>query len=609
MEASPCRRGPVGRGLSFWLAALLLAAVPTRAQDADLPPVTRTFAIENARVVQAPGRVIERGTVVVRDGLITAVGADVAVPFDADRIAGDSLVVYAGFIDGLSHAGVPKPEEQERDRSVKPGSPPYDVAGIQPEQDVRALLDPSDDRIEDLRAAGFTAAHVVPHGRMLPGQGAVILLGGDAPGAMVLQGGTSLFAQFEGARGVYPATPMAVMATMRQLYREAEIRRGEAARYADDPAGRPRPAYDAVHEALFPVVAGERPVFFYTEGSSGALEIHRALQLHETLGFPLVLAGLEQAFAAVDALRDADVPLFLTLGLPEAPDDDAAADTTARTEPDSLVSAIRPDDTLDVDPDSAKAVTPGPAGSFFVRDLRTRSFEDVEAETRNLEARRAEQRAAYVGTAAKLHEAGLRFGFTTLDVDADDVHAHLREMVAAGLSEDAALAALTTDAADLLGLSRQLGTVEAGKIGNLVVTTGPLFAEDTDVRYVFVDGRRYEIEAEPARGGGAATVNPVGTWSIEVDTPDGPIGGTLTITGTPGDLGGTLSATVLPAPIPIRRVAVDGDVLTFSYDAGELGSYDAELTIEGDELDGTFTSPQMGGLPVTGTRTSGPDGR
>ena len=78
----------------------------------EVPSVTRTFALTNAHVVQAPDRTMERATVIVRDGLIAAIGPNIDIPFDAEVIPADSLMIYAGFIDGLSHTGIPEPRER-----------------------------------------------------------------------------------------------------------------------------------------------------------------------------------------------------------------------------------------------------------------------------------------------------------------------------------------------------------------------------------------------------------------------------------------------------------------------------------------------------------------
>ena len=570
---------PAGAGLCRALLMAMLLLLPTRAHaQTDVPVVTRTYALENARIVQAPGRVIERGTVVIRDGLILSVGEAVDVPFDAERIAADSMVVYAGFIDGLSHAGVPKPKEsQNRDRPDDPGNPPDDVAGIQPDRDVRAMLVPEDKSVKDLREAGFGAAHTVPHGRMLPGVGADVLLGGEKPGDMVLKGEASLFAQFQGARGVYPATPMGMMAKMRQLYREADRRHRIAALYADNAAGIERPAYDAVHDAFFPVLEGRKPVFFYADE---ALEIRRALRLQRDLGFPLMLGGLAQTFDVLDALKEARVPLFLTLGFPKAPKQ------AAKAKKDSVEAEM---------------------AAQYDPDIRTATYRDLEAEQRNLEARQRQSREQYIRSAAMLHEAGLRFGFSTMDVKPADVHKNLRLMIEHGLPEEAALAALTTDAAELLGLSQSLGSVDPGKIANLVVTTKPYFDEDAKIKYVFVDGVKYEFDVtEKKKAAGGKPGNPAGTWSYTITTPMGEFGGTITLEGTPDDLHGTMTSDQTPEPLELQELSLEGNELSFGFDVPGMGYATAYVVITGDEMEGALTIPGMGDAPLTATRTGGP---
>ena len=463
---------------------LTTALLPTQssAQEAreEIPVVTKTTAIRNAHIIQAPGRAIERGTVVIHNGLITAVGRTVDIPYDAEIIEGDSLIVYAGFVDGLSHVGIPQSEEPSRERDVNPADPPDDLAGIQPERSARMLLDPEEQSVEELREIGFTTAHVVPRGRMLPGAGSIILLHGDERREMVLRPDVSLFFQFQGAPGVYPATSIGVMSAMRQLVREAERRQAIETLYAENSTGIERPAYDPVHEAFYPVIRRERPIFALADGDDSALEVHRALQLRDELGFSLALAGLSQGFEVIEKLEG--LPLFLTLALPDEPDEEER-DTTGAAE------ETPPDDTT-------RAMTPEDPASFFVSDLRTHSYRDVEAERRNLEARRDLERLHYVGTAADFHEAGLRFGVTTLGADPDDIRTNLREMIDAGLPEDAALAALTIDGARLLGMERSIGTIEEGKLGNLVITKGSYFEPDYPLRFVFVEGKKYEIDTD-----------------------------------------------------------------------------------------------------------------
>lgn len=453
------------------LFAFLLPPLPVQAQSSDVPTVTRTYALENVQIVQAPGRVINKGTVLLRDGLITGVGRNIEIPFDAERINGDSLTVYAGFIDGLSHTGIPEAESNSPSQGgerVNRANPSNEQAGIQPERTAPDMLNPEDKSIAALREAGFTTAHVVPRGRMLPGAGAIVLLAGSTANDMVIQKDVSMFAQIEGAGRVYPATPMGVMAKMRQLYREAARRKQLEANYDANARGIQRPEYDPVHYAFFPVIDGDQPVFMHT---GDALDIYRALRLQKTLGYPLVLTGLNQSFETLDLLLEADIPLFLTLDLPDEPKKDEKAD-------------------------SSEAASPLPP---YDPTLHITDHTDTEAERINLKARQDIFYKEHLATASSLHNAALNFGFSTKDVKPADVHKNLRKMIAQGLPKDAALAALTTQAAELLGISESMGTVETGKMANLVVTKGPLFEEDTSIRYVFVDGKKFEYEAKTAK--------------------------------------------------------------------------------------------------------------
>ncbi len=447
------------------LICLLPATVSAQSLD-SIAVATRTVAIEGARIVQKPGQVIGNGTVVIRDGLITAVGTSVSIPSDAARIDGDSLTVYAGFIDGLSHAGMPeppKPQSNTGGQRVSRANPPNERAGIQPSRTALSQLDASHKSIGALRKAGFTAAHIVPQGRMLPGKGAIILLAGEAPEAMMLQQDVSMFAQIVGAQSVYPATPMGVMAKMRQLYREATRRKQIETQYASNAAGMPRPEFDAAHYAFFPVLEGKQPIFMHT---SGPLDIYRALRLQTALGYELVLSGLYGGFESIDLLLDANVPLFLTLKMPDEIKDSVKQDSVEA-------------DITSYDP------------SLHVTDHTSTELERI-----NLDTRRQIFHNEYLATAATMYEAGLNFGFSTKDVEIKDIHPNLRKMVESGLAPDVALAALTTIPAQILGLSRRMGTVERGKMANLVVTKGLLFEEDTKIKHVFVDGQRFSYNQD-----------------------------------------------------------------------------------------------------------------
>ena len=158
----------------FLLPVVSLSPSSTKAQRNSLD----TYAITNARVVIVSGAPIERGTVVIRDGLIAAVGANVAAPADARIIDGSGLTVYPGLIDSNTSLGIPQPSPSPSP-SPSPGTgagfgqfrpqtsttvalnssqPP----GLQPEVLAEDFLRPGGEQIEAARNAGITTVLTAP---------------------------------------------------------------------------------------------------------------------------------------------------------------------------------------------------------------------------------------------------------------------------------------------------------------------------------------------------------------------------------------------------------------------------------------------------------------
>jgi imidazolonepropionase-like amidohydrolase len=462
--------------LTAWAVAFacvpmaLWAQQPQQQQEEKppLPPAGKTYALTNINVVQGPGRKIDKGIVVIKDGLIANVGKSISVPSDAIIIKADSLYVYAGFIDGLSRVGVIKPkEEKERERVKDPGNPPADKAGINPQLDVRNFLNPDDKSLEEMRNLGFTVAQVVPYGNFLPGQSALILLGGKSADDMVLVNNASLYSELSGAQNMYPNTVMAVMAKWRELYKNASLTKSYQATYASNRNGINRPANDRILEAFYPVIDQRMPVLFKAEK---VLDVQRVFTLKNDLNFPLQLAEVKEGWPMINKIKSSNAKIFLSLDLPE-----------------EIKKEEKKDDKKDAKKDTVKTK----------EKEKVKTAWDLEKET--LEKRKAEAIANYTAQAADFSKAGIPFGFSSLSAKSKDIQANLRRMITAGLSEDAALAALTTTPAQLLGLSDRLGTIDAGKIANLVISDKPYFNEKAKVRYVFVDGMIYKMDVKDTK--------------------------------------------------------------------------------------------------------------
>lgn len=536
---------------------VLLVFGPAKAQDDELAPVTGTIAVTHVNIVPSPGELIENGTVLIKDGLITAVGKNVTVPPGARIIKADSMYLYSGFILGMSNIGIKMPEEKERPTVKDPGNPPNDLAGITPDRGVNRFLDPAHNSISDWRASGFTIAQTAPSGGMLPGTAAVILLKGNSVEELVLKPGTALYATFDGARRMYPSNILGVMAKHRDLFRQAEQLKTSGQSYSNDPVGRVRPNYSQVSEAYIPVIEKQVPMVFKAEE---VLSAQRAMLLQEDLGFDLVIAELKEGWDLTNDIKDTNSKVLFSFDLPEMKE----------------------------------------------KKKDTVKEEEQSAEKQMLESRKEEFTKKHYQQMGQFATANVPFGFSGVEGKPADVQKLLQKIVENGLSQDDALAALTTTPASILGISKISGTVEDGKMANLVISSKPYFEKDAKVRYVMVEGMVYENEEKEIKKADPETVaNVTGTWNYKADTPDGPITGELVIEEDEGLLSGTIANSLTGGVDTLQDIVLSEDNLSFNFDIviqGQTMNILAVLTLSEDSFEGTFSGDGET-YSVTGTKS------
>jgi hypothetical protein len=164
------------------------AQPPAQPQPRGIQP--KVFAITGARVIPEPGKSIEKATVVIRNGLVEAVGPDAAAPVDAIKIDGDGMTVYPGFVDAVSHWGFDNAlRRSETGPSVAEDFASEALAatkadnrkGLTPEFVVNTAFVVDEEQSNGWRAAGFTAHLVAPDGGIVTGQSALVSLNGAAP--------------------------------------------------------------------------------------------------------------------------------------------------------------------------------------------------------------------------------------------------------------------------------------------------------------------------------------------------------------------------------------------------------------------------------------------
>lgn len=519
----------------------------------------RIYALSEVRIVTAPGQVIERGTLVLRDGFVEAVGSDVDVPSDAEVISvEDGFTVYSAFIDAASSVGLePSPEIASRrpgnDESKKLGAP-HELKAVHPEQSVVDGLDVGHSSVERHRELGFAVAHVLPQKGVFRGESAVMLLRSAPATELILAARYGQVVALETSSFMareYPSAKIGAMAAVRQVLLDAQRQQLWNERYAASPASMQHPEYRASDRAMFAVLRRERPLVFVSLTRLDPGRFNDIATQFELRGVT-VARGLGDRG---DELRAAAMPLLLPLEMPEKLDLD---------DPDVMLST---------------------------------SLDEMQAMVR----------AARLP--ADLNDAGVEFAFVTAGMKSvRKFSENLAAIVEAGLPPDAALAAVTTTPARLLGLDQALGTIEAGKQANILVVNGDLFAAKPALRHMFVNGYHEAIEAEETIGDPNAIVDPRGTWEIIAEVMGRASESTWTVTGGEGDYAG-YSESSRAGKRQFSAVDLKGNALTVVSDTPR-GELEITVVISGETLSGSTVMESERGsatMGIEGRRISGPE--
>lgn len=493
------------------------------------PP--NVVALTNARLVMAPGRVLERATLVVRDGYIEAAGAQVRIPADAvvRDLAGKTI--YPGFIDLYSHYGIPEERRPARSsgdddspfsffQSPQPATSPTESGAVhwnknvRPERRAADLLKPDEKAAEAYRKAGITTVMAFPRTGIFRGQGALVLLKegeaneivlAEAPvlGMAMSKGGPFTFSF---SVDNYPSSLMGVMALMRQTLHDADWYRQAWQAYTAAPAGKSAPEKNLSLQALQPYAAGQKPVVVEV---GDELNLLRAAAIGREFKLDLWVRSSGHEYRRLEAVKQAGAKLIVPLDFPEPPE------------------AATLEDEVDV----------------TLRDLRHWDLAPSNA--------------------ARLAGAGLPFTLSASNLKkTDDFLKHLRTAVAHGLTTDRALAAVTTTPAAWLGMANTLGSLDVGKLANLLITDGDIFDEKTKIYDTWVAGKRYEITPVPV-------VDPRGTWTLAITTAAASDTGEIKLAGT--ELKPAAELRLQGQHIKGSQFAIDGRQVTLSFAGDSLG--------------------------------------
>lgn len=433
----------------FSAGVLAIAAALAAGTSADTPLV---YAITGAKIVPVAGATIASGTVVIRNGLIEAVGASIQAPAEARVVDGSGLTVYPGLIDMANSTGVDLEVNRQQPTTVRTTE--------DAERWKRSvLLTPAVNAADHVReapelarmaSAGITSILAVPPGVAVKGRSALVNVVGppDTPalghvgdyraGIQVVRTPVALHVEFATIGGnAYPVSQPGIISFIRQSLLDAKHQQTVTQKLAKSPGA--RMPHDPALDGLLPALDGRLPVAFEADT---AREISRALAMASEFKLDPMITGAREADQVTDELKARNVRVIYSVNYPTR----------------------------------SRMLAPDAEESASV--LRTRA------------------NAPKVPGA--LEKNGVLFAFSSGGAQPRDFVRNVGRAVREGLPADAAVRALTLNAAKIAGAEARVGSIEKGKIANLVLTQGDLFDEKMQVKHVFVDGRMVPVEEAPA---------------------------------------------------------------------------------------------------------------
>lgn len=533
----------LGLTVSLIFGLLVFGTAPLSGDD-----LHRVWAVKDCRIITQAGPPIKKGTIVIRDSLIEAAGASVAVPADAEIVDGAGLTVYPGLTDALSQALLKMPEKKFDPTKVYTGEFTDKDRGITPDLSAFDHFEISTATLKKYHKFGITTVQVIPHHGILTGRASVFSLNGSDKNADLILKDRALGIGFSPSSFmVYPNSLMGVMALIRQEFSDASHFETHSSRWSQEMRGIPRPAYNPRADILSAYVRAKKPVIFFCRSQH---DIRRALKLAAEFGLDFFICDTgNEAFRVIPELKrnKARVLSGLTFKVPQT--------------------------------------------SVYAQKGKA--------------AKEKAEKELYAKNPARLAEAGIPFALVSLGTDDPKSFIEgVQKAVDNGLPREKALEALTVTPARFLGLDKALGTIEAGKIANLVLVEGDILTKEAKVKGVFADGKRFEIKEVKVKEGEKPLVNVSGRWEISIEgqglkvtvnfiQEEAVLSGTMT---TPFGIFDFSGGTVTGKEVDFE--------MTINVAGQELELYFSAI-VEDDRMEGTVVQGTEGSAAFTGKRIPG----
>lgn len=266
------------------------------------PLCAQTIAITGATVYPVSGPAIEHGTVLIRDGRIAAVGSEVPIPADAQRIDATGKIVTPGLVNAATELGIVDIGAVAQTRNVSARG----QNGIAAAFSVSDGLNPASVLIPPAREAGITSVVIAPRGGLLSGQAAVLHLVNGSAADLVMRSPVAMVGQIGNPQAIGAQSRGELLMRLREVLDDARNYGRRKAEY-ERAQTRPFAASRLDLEALGPVLEGRVPLWIEADRSS---DIESALKLAKDYNLKLVLSGAAEAWMVADKIAAAHVPVL-----------------------------------------------------------------------------------------------------------------------------------------------------------------------------------------------------------------------------------------------------------------------------------------------------------
>jgi imidazolonepropionase-like amidohydrolase len=279
----------------FMLGLALLAANAAAAQ-------AQTVAIVGGKVYPVSGPPIENGTVVIRDGVIVAVGANVAIPADAQRVDAHGKIVTPGLVNAGTQLTLAEIGAVSSTRESSARGHDGIAAAFMPWEG----LNPSSINLASARNGGITSVLISPEGNLISGQAAIVHLVPGSVSDMVLRAPVAMFASLAPGRGPNALPRAETLMRLREIFTDARVYRAHRADF-ERAQTRTLAAGHLDLDALLPVLDGKEPLVIEADKAS---DIEAAMKLASEFGIKLMIAGGAEAWEIADKLAAAHIPVL-----------------------------------------------------------------------------------------------------------------------------------------------------------------------------------------------------------------------------------------------------------------------------------------------------------